>query len=175
MMLLLRQLCSCCGPCPLIRYSAMAGQDSSRCTPTTWRRRSHKFCGMRRNHILSTNWPARGSTPTRSCCEPLPVSHTCGRFCCRCHLPYGTHWPVLLRCCRGRHSPAIRSNLCRSTLRPPKTYRGFAHLEFRRERSKTNSKRSSGKTNQEFRERDYTDCPALATTERLGGCDADAV
>ena len=81
----------------------------------------------------------------------------------------------LQRCCRGRHSPAIRSNLCRSTLRPPKTCRGFAHLEFRRERSKTNSKRSSGKTNQEFRERDYTDCPALATAERLGGCDADAV
>jgi len=42
-------------------------------------RRSHKFCGRAGNRILSTNWPARASTPTRSCCEPLVVSHDCGQ------------------------------------------------------------------------------------------------
>jgi hypothetical protein len=44
---------------------------------------------------------------------------------------------------------------------PPKACRGFAHLEFRHDRSKTNSKQYSGKTNPEFCCRDYTDRPAL--------------
>src|SRR5260370_7696721 len=82
------------------------------------------------------------------------------------------HWPVLLRGCRSRHSPAIRSNLCRSTLRPPKGCRGFAHLGFRRDRSKMNSKRYSGEANEEFRNGDHADRPALAGTEPLGGCEA---
>ena len=74
-------------------------------------------------------------------------------------------------------SPLTRNQveLMKIDTTPPNACQGFAHLEFRRERSKTNLKRSSGNTNQEFRERDYTDCPALATTERLGGCDAGAV
>src|SRR5262249_5427603 len=42
-------------PCPPLRYSATAGPDSSRSTWRTWRRRSRKFCGRARNHILSTN------------------------------------------------------------------------------------------------------------------------
>src|SRR5262249_29948063 len=67
---------------------------------------------------------------------------------------YGMHWPVLPRGCRSRRSPAIRSNLCRSTRRPPKGYRGFAHLGFRRDRSKMNSKRYSGEANEEFRDGD---------------------
>jgi hypothetical protein len=115
-----------------------------------WQQRSHKFCGRAKNRILSTNWPARASTPTRSCCEPLLVSHDCGQCSCGYRLPYGMHWPVLLRGCRTRHSPAIRLNLCRLTLRPPKGCRGFAHLEFRRDRSKMNSKRYSGEANEEF-------------------------
>src|SRR5712672_2373993 len=67
------------------------------------------------------------------------------------------HWPVLLRGCRSRHSPAIRSNLYRSTLLPPKDCRGFAHLGFRRDRSKMNSKRYSGEANEEFRNGDHAD------------------
>src|SRR5258708_33709101 len=82
------------------------------------------------------------------------------------------HWPVLLRGCRSRHSPAIRSNLCRSTLRPPKGCRGFAHLGFRRDRSKMNSKRYSGEANEEFRNVAHADRPGLAGTEPLGGCEA---
>ncbi len=64
------------------------------------------------------------------------------------------HWPVSLRGCRSRHSPAIRSNLCRSTLQPLKGCRGFAHLGFRRDRSKMNSKQYSGEANEEFRNGD---------------------
>src|SRR5262249_7736672 len=75
----LRQFSGCCGLCQPIRYSATAGRGSSRCTRTTWQRRSHKFCDRARNRILPTNWPARASTPTRSCCEPLLVSHDCGQ------------------------------------------------------------------------------------------------
>ncbi len=69
------------------------------------------------------------------------------------------HWPVLLRGCRSRHSPAIRSNLCRSTLQPPKGCRGFAHLGFRRDRSKMNSKRYEA--NEEFRNGDDADPSCL--------------
>ena len=54
------------------------GDGRTRLQPV--RRRSHKFCDRRRNRIPSTNWPARAFTPTRSCCEPLPVSQACGRF-----------------------------------------------------------------------------------------------
>ena len=32
-----------------------------------------------KNRFLSTNWPARASTHTRSCCGPLPVTQDCGR------------------------------------------------------------------------------------------------
>lgn len=31
------------------------------------------------NPYLSTNWPGRASTPTRSCCETLLVSQDCGQ------------------------------------------------------------------------------------------------
>src|SRR5215467_10919786 len=57
----LRQFSGCCGRCQPIRYSATAGRGSSRCTQTTWQRRSHKFCGGARDPILSMNWPARTS------------------------------------------------------------------------------------------------------------------
>src|SRR5712675_1200562 len=36
----LRQFSGCCGRCQPIRYSATAGRGSSRCTQTTWQRRS---------------------------------------------------------------------------------------------------------------------------------------
>src|SRR5262249_19926871 len=65
------------------------------------------------------------------------------------------HWPVLPRGCRSRHSPAIRSNLCRSTLRPPKDCRGFAHLGFRRARSTMNSKQYWVRAKEEFRNGDH--------------------
>ena len=79
MMNFLRRYSGCCGPCQPIRYSAKAERGFSRCTRTTWRQRSYKFCGRTKNHILSTNWPGRAFTPTKSCCEPLLVSQDCGR------------------------------------------------------------------------------------------------
>jgi hypothetical protein len=54
-------------------------------------------------------------------------------------------------------------------------YHGQEHLEFRRDRSKTNSTLYLSTTNQESCYGDNTDHPALATAERLGGCDAGAV
>src|SRR5262249_51264506 len=78
------------------------------------------------------------------------------------------HWPVLPRGCRSRHSPAIRSNLCRSTLRPPKGCRGFAHLGFRRDRSKMNSKRYSGQANEELRNGDHADRSGMLTRSFMG-------
>src|ERR1700745_1869499 len=51
--------------------------------------------------------------------------------------------PVSLKSCRSRPSPAIRSSLCRSTPRPRRTGRDFAHSEFLRDRLKKNSKQCS--------------------------------
>jgi hypothetical protein len=62
----------------------------------------------------------------------------------------------------------------RSTPLAPKIYRAFGHLGFRCDHSKMSSKRYSGEANEEFRNGDRADRPALATLERLGGCNAGA-
>ena len=55
----------------------------------------------------------------------------------------GMPLPVSLKCCRSHLSPAIRSSSCRSTPRPQRTCRDFAHSEFLRDRLKKNSKQCS--------------------------------
>ncbi|MGC2079219.1 MAG: hypothetical protein WA728_24965 [Xanthobacteraceae bacterium] len=61
------------------------------------------------------------------------------------------------------------------------TGRDFVCSEFRRDRSKTNSKRclskrlGSGSGRGRLRCRDYADHPALAVAEQLGGCNAGAI
>src|SRR6516164_5043501 len=104
MMHFLRQFSGCCGPCQPIRYSATARRGSSRYTWTTWRRRSHRFCGRAKNRILSTNWPDRGSTPTRSCCEPLRVSRDYGQY-----RPFA-FWNALARVAEMLPQPPLTRN-----------------------------------------------------------------
>ena len=115
----------------------------SRCTWTTSPRRSHRSCGKHKDRFQSTNWPARAFTHTASCCGPLRAPPDCGQCWCEYPLLSGMPPPASLRSCRTRRSRAIRLSLCRSTRWSRAAGRDSVHSEFRRDRSKKNSKRCS--------------------------------
>src|SRR5690348_12132122 len=138
-----RRFSGCFGPCRLIHYLATAGQDFSRCTWTTWPRRSHWSCAKHKDHLQSTNWQVRAFTHTRSCYGTLLVLRDRGRCLYEYLLLSGLPSPASLRPCRTRCSRAIRLSLCRSTRRPRTASRDLTYSEFRRDRSKKNSKQGS--------------------------------
>jgi uncharacterized protein YbjT (DUF2867 family) len=74
-------------------------------------------------------------------CGPLRIPQDCGRCWCEYPLLSGMPSPASLISCRTRRSRAIRLSLCRSTRRPRTAGRDLAYSEFRRDRSKKNSKR----------------------------------